>query len=84
MFHDLKKYDKRSNPMRVLVCVACALIENASCQILFSYFMWIIWLLFRKPLFQGCSGMAIEKKADLVVPVGLDSSVSSAENSAHV
>ena len=26
------KYDKRSNPMRVMVCLACALIENASCN----------------------------------------------------
>ncbi|EFX85623.1 hypothetical protein DAPPUDRAFT_300363 [Daphnia pulex] len=56
----MKKYSQRSNPMRVMVCVACALIEN------------------------GCSSVAVDMKADLVAAlVGLDSSVSSEDNSAH-
>ncbi len=32
LFHNLGKYDIRNNPMRIMVCVANALIENASCN----------------------------------------------------
>ncbi len=86
-----KKYSQRSNPMRVIVCVACALIENASYLILYYFLIFmpinLIITLNTVPiyLFQGCSSVAINMKADLVAsPVGLHSSVSSAENSAHV